>query len=62
MIHKNEQCQKSTGRKKILGPNVLKRRMKWTHVDPSKYWFESASWHLDMVNEMIMKEVNRIRR
>ena len=48
--------RKSTGRKKILGPNILKKIMEWTCMDPSKYGFESASWHLDMVNEMIRRE------
>ena len=49
--------RKSTGRKKILGPQTLKKIMEWTRWDPSKYGFESASWHLDMVNEMLRREI-----
>ena len=41
--------QKYTGRKKILGPQTLKKIMGWTRWDPSRYGFEPASWHLDMV-------------
>ena len=45
--------RKSTGRKKILNPQTLKRIMGWTRRDPSRYGFGPASWRLDMVNEMI---------
>ena len=51
--------RKSTGRKKILVPNVLKKITEWTCMDPSKYGFESASWRLYMVNEMISRETGR---
>ena len=51
--------RKSTGRKKILGPNILKKITEWTRMNPSKYGFESASWRLDMVNEMIRRETCR---
>ena len=49
--------RKSTGRKRILDQNILKKIMKWTCMDPSKYGFESASWRLDMASEMIRREV-----
>ena len=51
--------RKSTGRKKILGQNVLEKITEWTRMDPSKYGFESASWRLNMVNEMIRRETGR---
>ena len=51
--------RKSTGRKRILGPNVLKKIMEWTRWNPSRYGFEPASWHLDMVNEMLRRETGR---
>ena len=51
--------RKSTGRKKILGQHILKKIMEWTRWDPSRYGFESASWHLDMVNEVIWGETGR---
>ena len=54
--------RKSTGRKKILGPDILKKIMGWTRMDPSRYGFESASWRLDMVNEMIRRETGRRAR
>ena len=50
---------KSTGRKKILGQHILKKIMEWTRWDPSRYGFEPASWHLDMVNEMLRRETGR---
>ena len=51
--------RKSTGRKKILGPQTLKKIMEWTRWDPSRYGFEPVSWHLDMVNEMLRRETDR---
>ena len=51
--------RKSTGRKKILGQHILKKIMEWTRWDPSRYGFEPASWHLDMVNEMLRRETGR---
>ena len=54
--------RKSTGRKKILNPQTLKKIMGWTRRDPSRYGFGSASWRLDMVNEMIRKETGKHAR
>ena len=54
--------RKSTGRKRILGQNILKKMMEWTCMDPSRYGFEPASWWLDMVNEMIRMETGRHTR
>ena len=54
--------RKSTGRKKILSPQTLKKIMGWTRRDPSRYGFGPASWRLDMVNEMIRKETGRRAR
>ena len=51
--------RKSTGRKKILDPQTLKKIMEWTRWDPSRYGFEPASWHLDMVNEVLRRETGR---
>ena len=51
--------RKSTGRKKILGRHILKKIMEWTRWDPSRYGFEPASWHLDMVDEMLRRETGR---
>ena len=53
---------KSTGRKKILNPQTLKKIMGWTRRDPSRYGFGPASWRLDMVNEMIRRETGRHAR
>ena len=54
--------RKSTGRKKILNPQTLKKIMEWTRRDPSRYGFGPASWRLDMVNEMIRRETGRHAR
>ena len=54
--------RKSTGRKKILNPQTLKKIMGWTRRDPSRYGFGPASWRLDMVNEMIRRETGRHAR
>ena len=54
--------RKSTGRKKILGPNILEKITEWTRMNPLKYGFESASWRLDMINEMIRREIGRHAR
>ena len=54
--------QKSTGRKKILNPQTLKKIMGWTRRNPSRYGFGPASWCLDMVNEMIRRETGRHTR
>ena len=51
--------RKSTGRKKILGQHILKKIMEWTRWNPSRYGFEPASWHLNMVNEMLRMETGR---
>ena len=48
-----------TGRKRILGPQILKKIMEWTCRDPSGYGFGQVSWHLDIVNEMIRRETGR---
>ena len=45
--------QKSTGRKKILGPQTLKKIMEWTRWDPSRYGFEPAPWHLESRSQII---------
>ena len=54
--------RKSTGRKKILNPQTLKKIMGWTRRDPSRYGFGPTSWRLDMVNEMIRRETGRHAR
>ena len=54
--------RKSTGRKKILNPQTLKKIMGWTRRDPSRYGFGPASWRLDMVNEMTRRETGRHAR
>ena len=54
--------RKSTGRKKILNPQTLKKIMGWTRRDPLRYGFGPASWRLDMVNEMIRRETGRPAR
>ena len=54
--------RKSTGRKKILNPQALKKIRGWTRRDPSGYGFGPASWRLDMVNEMIRRETGRHAR
>ena len=54
--------RKSTGRKKILNPQTLKKITGWTRRDPSRYGFGPASWRLDMVNEMIRRETGRHAR
>ena len=54
--------RKSTGRKKILSPQTLKKITGWTRRDPSRYGFGPASWRLDMVNEMIRRETGRHAR
>ena len=54
--------RKSTGRKKILNPQTLKKITGWTRRDPSRYGFGLASWRLDMVNEMIRRETGRHAR
>ena len=54
--------RKSTGRKKILNPQTLKKIMGWTRRGPSRYGFGPASWRLDMVNGMIRREIGRHAR
>ena len=54
--------RKSTGRKKILNLQALKKIRGWTRRDPSGYGFGPASWRLDMVNEMIRMETGRHAR
>ena len=54
--------RKSTGRKKILNPQTLKKIMGWTRRDPLRYGFGPASWRLDMVNEVIRRETGRHAR
>ena len=54
--------RKSTGKKKILNPQTLKKIMGWTRRDPSRYRFWPASWRLDMVNEMIRRETGKHAR
>ena len=54
--------RKSTGRKKILNPQTLKKIMGWTRRDPSRYGFGPVSWRLDMVNEIIRRETDRHAR
>ena len=51
--------RKSTGRKKTLDPNILKKITEWTRMDPLKHGFESASRRLDMAGEMIRMGTGR---
>ena len=54
--------RRSTGRKKILSPQTLKKIMEWTRRNHSRYGFGPASWRLDMVNEMVRRETGRHAR
>ena len=54
--------RKSTGRKKILNPQTLKKITGWARGDHSRYGFGPAAWLLDMVSEMIRRETGRHAR
>ena len=54
--------RKSTGRKKTLGRQTLKKIMERAHGDPSRYGFGPVSWRLGMVSEMIRRETGRHAR
>ena len=54
--------RKSTGRKKILNPQTLKKIMGWTRRDPSRYGFGPASWRLDLMFSIIRKPVSMSHR
>ena len=54
--------RKPTGRRRILGRDVLAKIKEWVGRDPSEYGFGPASWRLDMVNEMVRRETGRHAR